>query len=261
MLYINTEKINKFKNLDNNYYVIADFDHTLTTDKSTASMGIIPKYLGGKCLEQRLKIYNHYRPLELDYTIDRKQKQELMREWATRSFTLLSKYIESEETIKNSLEDANLYLRKGTKEFLKNLNNKNVPVIIMSAGVGNIVKEFLKKEQCLYNNIEIVSNFFEFSNGSTYIDIKNIIATSNKKYERIPKNILDKVKDKKSALLLGDLIEDIKMAKQEELDNILTIGFLDENIEQNLEKYNNNFDIVLTEDSNFNDVKNILNIY
>lgn len=260
MVHINTTKIDKFKNLKDDYFVIADFDHTLTTAKSTASMGIVPKYLGGECLENRLKLYNYYRPLELDYTIKLEEKQKLMKEWATKSFTLLSKHIKSEETIRNSLKDANLYLKKGAKNFLEEMNKKNIPVIIMSAGVGNIIKEFLRKNECIYDNIEIVSNFFEFSEGKAYIDINNIIATSNKEYNRIPKEVQDRIKYRKGSLLLGDLIEDLKMQRQEDLEKTLTIGFLDENIEKSIEKYNKNFDIVLTENSDFNDVKNVLNI-
>lgn len=258
MIYVNTEKINKFKRLGNDYYIIADFDHTLTTAKSTASMGIIPKFLGGECLKQRIALYEHYRPLELDYSIETSKKQKIMKEWATKSFTLLSKYIKSEETVRNSLKDANLYLKEGTKKFLEEMSKKDIPVIIMSAGVGNVIEEFLKKNECLYDNVKIVSNFFEFSDGKAYLDIKNIIATSNKEYNRIPKDVQDKIKNKKGSLLLGDLIEDLKMQKKENSQTTLTIGFLDENIEESIEKYNKNFDIVFTNDSNFNDVKNIL---
>lgn len=260
MIYVNTEKINKFKKIGNDYYVIADFDHTLTTSKSTASMGIIPKFLGGECLKQRLALYEHYRPLELDYSIEAGRKQKIMKEWATKSFTLLSKFIKSKEMIKDSLKEANLCLKDGTKEFLKEMYEKDIPVIIMSAGVGNIIEEFLKENNCLYKNIYIVSNFFEFSDGKVYLDINNIIATSNKEYSRIPKEVQDKIKDRKGSLLLGDLIEDLKMQKKENLEKTLTIGFLDENIEDGLERYNKNFDIVLTNNSNFNDINNVFNI-
>ena len=75
------------------------------------------------------------------------------------------------------------------------------------------------------------------------------------------KNIRENLEQKDKTILLGDLIEDIKMTDKENLQHTLTIGFLDENIEQNLKDYNNNFDIVLTEKSDFNDVKDILNIY
>lgn len=253
---ISKEKLNKFNNL-NNYFVITDFDRTLTTAESEPTMGVIPQYLGGECLEKRTKIYEHYRPLELDYTIEENRKQQIMKEWAKESFTLLSKYI-TKESIKNALLDADLYLRPGAKEFLQEMNNNDVPVIIMSSGIGNIVKSFLEKENCMFNNIKIVSNFFEFNNGITTINMNNIMATSNKEYSRIPEKIRNQIEEREKALVFGDLIEDIKMIDKEKLQNTLTFGFLDENAEQNLERYKENFDIILTGNDNFNTVRKIL---
>lgn len=259
MLYIiNKEKVNKFKEL-NNYFVITDLDRTLTTAESEPTMGVIPQYLGGECLEKRTKIYNHYRPLELDYTMEVTEKQEIMKQWANESFTLLAKYI-TEERIKKALINANLYLRPGAKEFLQEMNEKNIPVIIMSSGIGNIVEAFLEKENCLFNNVKIVSNFFEFKDGKTTIDMSKIMATSNKEYSRIPEDIRNELNEKENALLFGDLVEDIKMVDKEKIENTLTFGFLDANVKQNLERYKENFDVILTEGNDFKDVKKILNI-
>ena len=58
-----------------------------------------------------------------------------MKEWARASFTLLSKYV-TEEVVNKALKNANLHLREGAKEFLQELNNKNIPVIVMSSGIG-----------------------------------------------------------------------------------------------------------------------------
>jgi hypothetical protein len=91
MLYINNkEKLNRIEN-KTDFFVITDFDRTLTTKESEPSMGIIPQYLKGECLEKRTKIFEHYRPIELDYTLDNKTKEKYMRQWARESFTLLSK--------------------------------------------------------------------------------------------------------------------------------------------------------------------------
>ena len=257
MIYINNkEKINRIKNIKD-FFIVTDFDRTLTTKQSEPSMGIIPKFLGGKCLEERLKIFNHYRPIELDYTLEEELKQKYMRDWAKESFNLLSKYV-TEEVVAKSLINANLHLRIGVKEFLKKLNEKNIPVIIMSSGIGNIVEGFLKKENCLYNNTVIVSNFFEFCENKVKIDLNNIMSTSNKEYIRTPKNVRDKIENKNAGLLFGDLVEDLKMVNKEILNKTLTFGFLDDNVEDNLEKFNNNFDIVLTENADFNIVKDIL---
>ena len=260
MIHINNnEKLDKLKNLSDDFYVITDFDRTLTTKESEPSMGIVPKYLGGECLAKRTEIFNYYRPLELDYTIEKKEKQRIMKEWANKSFTLLSKYL-TQDIIYKALENANIHFREGAKEFLIEMNNRNIPVIIMSSGVGNIVKAFFEKEECLFNNIKIVSNFFEFENGKAHIDLNSIMATSNKEHKKIPEYIRSQIEEKQNTLLFGDLIEDIKMANKEKLSNTITFGFLDANVEQNIERYNNNFDIVLTDDNNFNDVIKILNI-
>ena len=259
MIHINNnEKLEKFKKLSD-FYVITDFDRTLTTKDSEPTMGIVPQYLGGECLEERTKIFNYYRPLELDYTIEEKEKLKVMKEWANKSFSFLSKYL-TQDIIYKALEDANMHFRKGAKEFLIKMNNMNIPVIIMSSGVGNIIEAFLEKEKCMFDNIKIVSNFFEFEDTKTYIDLNNIMATLNKEYKKIPQDVREEIDNKENALLFGDLIEDIKMANEEKLSNTITFGFLDENVEQNLEAYKNNFDIVLTDDNNFNDIIKILNI-
>ena len=258
MIYINNkEKLNRLNKIQN-YYVVTDFDRTLTTKESEPSMGVVPKHLGGECLRQRMKIFNYYRPLELDYTIKEQEKLKIMKEWANKSFTLVSKYI-TQDVIDKALEKANIHFRKGAKSFLTKMNNMNIPVIIMSSGVGNIIKSFLKKEGCLFENIEIVSNFFEFKDERAYIDFDSIMATLDKKYEKIPQNIRNKLEQKENALLFGDLIEDIKMVNKEKLSNTITFGFLDDNVEKNLESYKKNFDVVFTGDEDFDSIKQVLN--
>lgn len=214
-------------------------------------------YLGGECYVERTKIFKHYRPIELDYTLEKEVKESYMRQWAKESFKLLSKYI-TEEIVNKSLINANLHLREGTKDFLKDLNIKNIPIIVMSSGIGNIVKGFLQKENCIYDNTVIVSNFFEFEKEKAKIDLENLMSTTNKEYIKIPEDIRKNLESKKACLLFGDLVEDLKMINKEKLENTLTFGFLDENIENNLDKFNNNFDIVLTEDGDFKEVQKIL---
>ena len=181
-----------------------------------------------------------------------------MKEWANKSFTLLSKYL-TQDVIYKSLESANIHFRKGAKEFLIKMKDMNIPVIIMSSGVGNIIELFLQKEECLFNNIKIVSNFFEFKDEKTYIDLNNVMATLNKEYKKIPQSVRNKLEQQEIALLFGDLIEDIKMANKEKITNTITFGFLDANVEENLQTYKNSFDVVLTGDEDFDSIKQVLN--
>ena len=70
------------------------------------------------------------------------------------------------------------------------------------------------------------------------------------------------IENRKYVILLGDMVEDIKMVSQDKLIDTITIGFLDEDkgIEINLGKYQSNFDVVLTNNSGFEDVMKILKI-
>ena len=130
----------------------------------------------------------------------------------------------------------------------------------MSAGVGNLIKEFLKINGALYDNIILFSNFFEIKDNKSYIDIDNLISSSNKNYSKVPKEIREVLKSKEKILLCGDIVEDIRMIDEEQKNKTLTIGFLDYNIDNNLDIYNKNFDVVFTDDNDFNDVIKILNI-
>ena len=73
-----------------------------------------------------------------------------MTEWWKKHIGLFIKYKLSEEVI----NDAAVNLRvmsfsKGAKELLKNLKDRNIPVIIISAGIGNFIEQFLIKNNNL----------------------------------------------------------------------------------------------------------------
>ena len=58
----------------------------------------------------------------------------------------------------------------------------------------------------------------------------------------------------------GDIIEDTYMVPKGNMQNTITVGFLDKDIEKNFNKYKDHFDIVLTNNASFNDVLDIINI-
>lgn len=256
MIYINNkEKIEKLKGITD-FALITDFDWTLTTGTSQTSMGIVPDYIGGELLKKRKEIFEYYHLFELDYKMPKDEKLALMREWAQKSFSVLSQYV-TEETVINATKNAKTHLRSGVKELFKELYEKNIPIVVMSAGVGNVIKLFLENEGVLYDNVSIVANFFEFKNNKTYLDLDNIICTSNKNYLNIPENTRKQLEHKSKILLFGDIVEDLKMINNEQLNKSITFGFLDKNIENNLNKYNEEFDVVLADNENFNKIKDV----
>lgn len=264
MLYLNNHAKNKITTLDyNNMYIVADFDRTITVNSSDNSWGILEKsnFVCEEYTKESLELYNYYYPIEFDNSIDPITKDKLMNEWWSKVIYLFVKYKLKEEVVNNATSNIQIMkFRDGGKEFLTDMYNNNIPVIIISAGIGNFIEQFLKYNNCMFNNIYLISNFIRFENGIAVGIEDTIIHTFNKNIVSLNENILNKIGDRKNIVLLGDNLADIKMVPDEKRDDTVRIGFLDYNIEENLGKYKENFDIVGTNDTSFKELSKVLKL-
>ena len=266
MKYINTNKIEKLKLKENikNFYVVIDFDKTITSIDSTDSWDASANklVLGNQIADELDKFYKKYAPIELDYSLSFEDKNKYMVEWYSKCMNLYFKYHLTKNNLIKSIEASNVKFRDGAQDFLIKMNQNNVPVIIVSAGIGNVIEYFLKQNNCYFDNMKIISNFIEFDDEGNMIkfDDSKMIHSLNKTMDgHISKKIKEKLETKKYKLLMGDLVEDKNMVNSKEWSNTLTIGFLNSNIEINKQIYNNNFDIVLTkEEASFYYINDLL---
>ena len=264
MIYINNEeKVKKIKFEKDNFYVVADFDKTLTEGNSNSTWAVMANsnQLGEEYSKKRNALYEKYRPIEIDMTLSDEDKSCAMTEWWKAHISLFKEYNLKQDDIKKSIIDGGLRYRVGAKQFLKKMHELNIPVIIISAGIGNVIEEFLKFENDYYDNIKIVSNFIEFENGN-YKQIKGeIIHALNKNIVSLDDKSKELLKGRNNILLLGDGLPDLKMISDDMMESAITVGFLEEKIDENLKYFNEGFDIVLTNQGTLDDVNKILNLY
>jgi 5'-nucleotidase len=257
MIYItNAEKLKKIKLNSNNFYVVSDFDQTITRGDSVGTWGININNEKFKTDEKAL--YEEYRPIEIDNTIERTEKFRLMHDWYEKSLKLLLKYNLNEKEIAETVEANKFKLREGAIEFFEKMHNENVPVLILSAGIGNVITKVLEHNNILFENVHLDSNFLEFENGIVSGIADNIIHTMNKNSASLIEKFGDDVKGRENIILFGDVISDINMVGAEDHDRTIMVGFLDTKINENLEFYKKNFDIVCTENTSFTEVIDIL---
>lgn len=246
---------------DSSIHVVTDFDRTLTIGESESSWGILSTgdFVSPEYIEDRNRLYKKYRPIEIDETMDWEKKNKYMIEWWNKHISLFIKYKLKEEVIKNAIKDVKIMrFRDGAIEMLKSFYKRNIPVIIISAGIGNFIELFLKLHGCYFDNIFIMANFIKFEEGIAVGIEDMVIHSLNKNEVSLPDKILDKLKNRNNIILMGDNSSDINMISEEKRKKALKIGFLEENVLENKSLYEKIYDVVCMDKTNFKELNKVI---
>lgn len=250
-------------------HVVTDFNRTLTKafvdGKKTPSLISVLRngnYLSSGYAQKANELYDEYHSIEIDPEISEEDKREAMNRWWTEHFDLLIKSGLKKKDIEDAVLSGNVQIREGLIEFFEILQKHDVPVVIISSNGlgGDSISLYLEKEKLAYENIHIISNSYIWDDDGNAIGVKEpIIHVANKDETAIKETpAYDVIKDRKNVILLGDSPDDIKMVSGLESDNIIKIGFLNENQESNLELYKKTFDVVIINDSGMDYVNKLL---
>jgi cytosolic 5'-nucleotidase 3 len=248
-------------------HIVSDFDRTLTkafvgNKKMPSVIAQIREggYLGEDYIKKAFELRDIYHPIEINPSIPVKEKDKKMNEWWRKHFDLLISSGMNKQVITDIVNKRKIIYRKDLPEFLKILNKDNIPLIIISGAVGDIIKESLKSEKINFPNIHLIANMFIWNKNGIAIGVKEPIIHTLNKHETEIKNlpIYSELLNRKNIILLGDLIEDLDMIKGFPYKNLIKIGFLNESIKENIELYKKNFDIIITDDSGMDYVNELL---
>ena len=256
------EKINSIKN--NDFYILTDFDGTITKSTSDSSWSSIfknpkvTKEFVAKCVE----LYTHYHAHEIDEKLSLAEKSKIMTEWYKKNIITLKEFKITKDVIDYAANNTNIMsFRPGAKEFLECMHKNKVPIIVISAGVGNIIEQFLIKNNCNYPNIYICSNFLEYDDNGLITGVRNnnLIHPLNKSEISLPISIKKKISTRTNTILLVDNITDMNMSTLNK--NLYKVGFLDERINERLEQFKENYDLVCTDKTTFTELKEIVELF
>jgi len=249
------------------FHVIADFDRTLTKTfvNNKKSSTVIAQIRNGRYLTpdyapRASALFDKYHPIEISSNIPEKEKKKKMHEWWRAHFDLLIECGMNKQVINDIINKSEIKFREGSSEFLEKLYRTKIPLIIMSAGPGDMIKEHLRHDKIVYSNINIIANMFKFDKNGSVIGVEEPIIHSLNKHEIEVKNlpIYNELLKRKNVLLLGDGLEDVGMISGFPYKNLIKIGFLNENIEENLEEYKKVYDVIILNDGSFDYVNELV---
>ena len=250
-------------------HVLTDFDKTLTSafvdgEDVPSLISILRRdgYLTEDYSGRAYALYDYYHPLEIDNTLPRLEKAQAMEEWWRKHFALLIECGLERRDIEKAVQTRRVRLRSGAAEFLRGLQEKNVPIVIISAaGLGREgIELFLKEQGLLSDNIHIISNSFSWNENGKIIAVNEpVIHVLNKNEAALKESqFYEEIKARPNVLLLGDSLEDIAMAEGLEHDTILKIGFLNKKVEENLTAFKEVYDAVVLHDGDFEGVRKLI---
>uniref|UniRef100_A0A8C7D9I4 5'-nucleotidase n=1 Tax=Oncorhynchus kisutch TaxID=8019 RepID=A0A8C7D9I4_ONCKI len=216
--------------------VISDFDMTLTRfayngKRCPPSHNILnnSRLTSEECKAQLKDLLNTYHPIEIDSKQTAEEKLPLMVEWWTKAHTLLVQQRIRKDLLQDVVKESDAMLRELYQLFFDHLHEHSIPLLIFSAGLGDVLEEVI----LIYNKRE---------RGLIHIYNKREGALLNTGH-------FQELKSRHNVLLVGDSLGDLTMADGvHSMENILQIGFLNDKVEERKTSYLNAYDIVLVKD-------------
>jgi phosphoglycolate phosphatase-like HAD superfamily hydrolase len=144
-------------------------------------------------------------------------------EWWDVAHSLMVKHgMPQRSIIPRLVREAKMVPRPGALELLKRLEDLNVPVLIVSAGLSDVIEEFLRQHGALSENVTVCSNRLNYQADSTpkSVSPEPPITSFTKEYAYSSASAFFAEHAKRRAILqLGDSLTDVDPCAQPHAPN------------------------------------------
>ncbi|KAJ3211819.1 hypothetical protein HDU82_004807 [Entophlyctis luteolus] len=243
------------------YALVADFDMTLTKywhnglrSPSTHAVLTRSSHVSDEFRAQTDALYKKYYPMEISTTLTPKEKYDAMQEWWTLAHERIITLKLTQQDIAKivATTESPVIFRAGSRAVIDAANAFEMPFLVFSAGIYDVIKEILVQNSLKLPNVHIVSNRMRFDpeNGVCVGFEDPLIHTFNKNESRVHgAPYQESVESRPNLILMGDSLGDISMKEGVCYETALTIGFLNHDEEKFLMQYLDTFDVVVLGDS------------
>lgn len=242
--------------------VFSDFDFTISRlwldngTKGPSSHGVIEAALPGEFNLIAKQIFDTYYPIEIDPSLTIEQKIPSMITWwnSTHANMIASGLTKAKLTA--ACQSSGISVRRGFPALAQSLLDDKIPLLIFSAGIADVLEGVLRALKLDHPNQTIIGNKMIFdetleenADGKLVAFRDPLIHVFNKNEAlKMHLDYFEAQKSRKNSILMGDSLGDLKMVEGVET-NCLTIGFLNTKVDEMLQRYMENFDIVLVDDN------------
>ena len=285
--------ISSYKLNHKNLVLVTDFDFTITKrynyQKNNSLFSSYRFYdeglIGGdqqKIIEIQNELCNKYMKYETDSSYDKEIREKKVHEFYYKSLDVYINPNFTRNSIGKMLEKLGekFELRKYTKELIELLIKLDIPIVIVSGGVKEVIIDLLKK--CIKNfenylnqkKIVIIANDLYFEDGKGCVGHSTDIVYAFNKSNFVKESIKNNFPEAKNIIVMGDHINDYDSVHDLEINkkNIIGVGYVNikpeyigdeskkEIIKKNIDDYKNVYDINFVGDTDFSFMIKILKL-
>lgn len=201
-------------------HFLLDFDRTLTPSDNRSghdatTWGILESHLPEDGIEEIKKLYEKYRPLE----IQNKMTAQQATEWWEGSLEVCKNSGTKWSDIAKDV-DTKMPIRPYAREFFSVCEKRGIPAIIISAGIRDIIELWFQKFDIRPAGLLSTNLFFDENGLISGWEKDSLVHTLNKN-EVAHKELGGMRKSRPNIILMGDSLDDASMASGE--DNVLRI--------------------------------------
>lgn len=271
--------------------VIADFDRTLTPyykqrkdpkaplQQESSSHGLLmtSSVLQPQVCVGEQELFARFYPVEMSPTLSAEEKLPFMEQWWNSAHQLLIDYKLTKEQVTEAVALGSLSFRPGFHSLFKLLHDQQVPTLVFSAGLYDVIHAALEQEfkaedrrngvkrdrkRFTPSNVHVVSNMMRFGPDGVLQGFDGALIHSLNKSARV---LLDspfweacELEKRRNVVLLGDSRGDVRMADGLQADEVLRVGFLNVHVDDALDEYLELYDVVITHDGTLAPVELLL---
>jgi len=241
--------------------VILDFDRTMTGGRCNSSHGVLESagVLSELFRNKSQGLFQKYYPVEIDATIPLEEKIPIMTEWYTQVHNLMLHEDITHSKLQAAVAECrSIELRCRMQELLLHCQEASppVPVVIMSAGLGDVIEIFLQQALPfeLAPTTMVVSNRMNFDDdGRLEAFSEPLLHMFNKSAAFMPSSLREMLDSRSHCLLVGDSDGDATMTDGLNVDT-LKVGLLNQKVEERIGRFRDLYDVVVTDDGPVPDI-------
>lgn len=248
-------------------HVLADFDNTLT--RAFVDGVKVPSliaelrtggYLSDEYETEANALHAHYHPFEENLSLPESERAAKLQEWWDAHFEVMIRHGVTRDILTAAACNTHHTFRDGARELFTLLDQHDIPLVLMSAGMGDMIDALMRSQHLLTEDVHIVSNFLEFDARGVATGVKPPIIHTLNKSEVVLKEypLHDTIEHRTHVLVLGDRISDLHMIDGFEYDSLLSIGFYNATEDTHLSAYQEAYDLVIENDGSLQPVIDII---